>query len=280
MTTHTRTRSALIAAAACATLALAGCSTTPPSASGSASGSSASGSASGSTASGTAGPTGSITVFAAASLQQTFTTLGKLYEAAHPGTTISFSFAGSSDLVTQIQNGAPADVFASADEANMAKLEKTDLAAGSPEDFATNVLEIAVAPGNPKHIEDLRDLTASDVQLVMCAAPVPCGAATAKVEAAAGVDLRPVSEEQSVTDVLGKVESGQADAGLVYVTDVHGADGKVDGVSFDAADDAVNTYPIGVLRDAANPSLATAFSAYVRSASGQKVLAAAGFGKP
>lgn len=282
MTTHTRTRAALIAAAACATLVLAGCSTTAPSASGSASGSTASGTAGRSTATGSAsaGPTGSITVFAAASLQQTFTTLGKRYEAAHPGTTISFSFAGSSDLVTQIQNGAPADVFASADEANMAKLEKTDLAAGSPADFATNVLEIAVAPGNPKHIEDLRDLTASDIQLVTCAAPVPCGAATAKVEAAAGVDLRPVSEEQSVTDVLGKVESGQADAGLVYVTDVRGADGKVDGVSFDAADDAVNTYPIGVLRDAANPSLATAFSAYVRSTSGQKVLAAAGFGNP
>ncbi|OII15284.1 molybdate ABC transporter substrate-binding protein [Curtobacterium sp. MCBA15_008] len=273
MTTHARTRSALIAAAACAILVLAGCSTTAPSANGGAGGPTTTGSAA-------AGPTGTITVFAAASLQQTFTTLGKRYEAAHPGTTISFSFAGSSDLVTQIQNGAPADVFASADEANMAKLEQTDLAAGSPKDFATNVLEIAVAPGNPKRIGGLRDLTSSDIQLVTCAAPVPCGAATAKVERAAGVDLRPVSEEQSVTDVLGKVESGQADAGLVYVTDVRGADGKVDGVPFDAAADAVNTYPIGVLRDAANPSLARAFTAYVRSASGQKVLAAAGFGKP
>jgi molybdate transport system substrate-binding protein len=228
----------------------------------------------------TEGPTGSITVFAAASLQQTFTALGKQFETANPGASIRFSFAGSSDLVTQIQNGAPADVFASADEANMAKLASTDLASGSPRDFATNVLEIAVAPGNPKGITDLDDLTAPGVQLVTCAAPVPCGAATAKVESASGVDLEPVSEEQSVTDVLGKVESGQADAGLVYVTDVRGAGGKVDGVPFDESGKAVNTYPIGVLRESEDPALARAFSEYVRSAAGQRVLADAGFGKP
>lgn len=228
----------------------------------------------------TEGPTGSITVFAAASLQQTFTTLGKQFETANPGASIRFSFAGSSDLVTQIQNGAPADAFASADEANMAKLSSTDLASGSPQDFATNVLEIAVAPGNPKGISGLDDLRAPGVQLVTCAAPVPCGAAAAKVERAAGVDLRPVSEEQSVTDVLGKVESGQADAGLVYVTDVRGAGGKVDGVPFDESGKAVNTYPIGVLRESEDPELAQAFSEYVRSAAGQRVLADAGFGKP
>ncbi|MBO9039902.1 molybdate ABC transporter substrate-binding protein [Curtobacterium flaccumfaciens] len=228
----------------------------------------------------TEGLTGSITVFAAASLQQTFTTLGKRFETANPGASIRFSFAGSSDLVTQIQNGAPADVFASADEANMAKLSSTDLASGSPRDFATNVLEIAVAPGNPKGITDLDDLTAPGVQLVTCAVPVPCGAATAEVESASGVDLEPVSEEQSVTDVLGKVESGQADAGLVYVTDVRGAGGKVDGVPFDESGTAVNTYPIGVLRDSEDPALAQAFSEYVRSAAGQRVLADAGFGKP
>jgi len=228
----------------------------------------------------TEGPTGSITVFAAASLQQTFTTLGKQFETANPAASIRFSFAGSSDLVTQIQNGAPADVFASADEANMAKLSSTDLASGSPRDFATNVLEIAVAPGNPKGITDLDDLTAPGVQVVTCAAPVPCGAATAEVESASGVDLEPVSEEQSVTDVLGKVESGQADAGLVYVTDVRGAGGKVDGVPFDESGKAVNTYPIGVLRESEDPALAQAFSEYVRSAAGQRVLADAGFGKP
>ncbi|PYY61441.1 molybdate ABC transporter substrate-binding protein [Curtobacterium sp. MCSS17_011] len=228
----------------------------------------------------TEGPTGSITVFAAASLQQTFTTLGKQFETANPGASIRFSFAGSSDLVTQIQNGAPADLFASADQANMAKLTSDDLVTGSPQDFATNVLEIAVAPGNPRGIGGLDDLTAPGVQLVTCAAPVPCGAATAKVESASGIDLEPVSEEQSVTDVLGKVESGQADAGLVYVTDVRGAGGKVDGVPFDESSKAVNTYPIGVLRESEDPELAQAFSEYVRSAAGQRVLSHAGFGKP
>lgn len=228
----------------------------------------------------TAGPTGSITVFAAASLQQTFTTLGKDYERAHPGTTVTFSFAGSSDLVTQIQNGAPADVFASADEPNMHKLTAADLIDGSAPAFATNTLQIAVAPGNPKRIDDLDDLTAPGLQVVTCAAPVPCGAATQKVERAAGVTLRPVSEEQSVTDVLGKVESGQADAGLVYVTDVRGAGGKVDGVTFDAARKVVNTDSIGVVKDAPNAELARSFSAFVRSEDGQRVLAAAGFGAP
>lgn len=270
MTTHLRTGALLVAATAL--LALTGCTTTDTAAPVSGASSSANGAS--------AAPTGTITVFAAASLQKTFTTLGKQYETAHPGTTITFSFAGSSDLVTQIQNGAPADVFASADEANMDKLVGTDVTATSPRAFATNVLEIAVAPGNPKGITSLDDLTASDVQLVTCATPVPCGAATAKVEQATGVDLRPVSEEQSVTDVLGKVESGQADAGLVYATDVEGADGKVDGVRFDAASKAVNTYPIGVLKESSNPDLATAFTAYVRSEAGRKVLADAGFGAP
>ncbi|PZE23095.1 molybdate ABC transporter substrate-binding protein [Curtobacterium sp. MCLR17_042] len=262
-------RFAALALAATVALGLAAC-TAPDTGSG----------ASAPAGSDTEGPTGSITVFAAASLQQSFTTLGKQFETANPGASIRFSFAGSSDLVTQIQNGAPADVFASADEANMAKLSSTDLASGSPRDFATNVLEIAVAPGNPKGITDLDDLRAPGVQLVTCAAPVPCGAATAEVESASGVDLEPVSEEQSVTDVLGKVESGQADAGLVYVTDVRGAGGKVDGVPFDESGKAVNTYPIGVLRESEDPALAQAFSEYVRSAAGQRVLADAGFGKP
>ncbi|MBF4613208.1 molybdate ABC transporter substrate-binding protein [Curtobacterium sp. VKM Ac-1376] len=256
-----------------AALGLSACSTTDAPAG-------ATSPSSSSSSSGDTDVSGSITVFAAASLQQTFTTLGKDFELANPGASIRFSFAGSSDLVTQIRNGAPADVFASADEANMAKLSSTDLASGSAQDFATNVLEIAVAPGNPKGITSLDDLTGADVQLVTCATPVPCGAATAKVESASGIDLQPVSEEQSVTDVLGKVESGQADAGLVYVTDVRGADGRVDGVPFDESSRAVNTYPIGVLRESEDPELARAFTEYVRSSSGQKVLTAAGFGKP
>ncbi|WP_413601201.1 molybdate ABC transporter substrate-binding protein [Curtobacterium sp. Curtsp57] len=269
---RTKTIAAAVTAAVVA-VALAGCST------GSAGTDAATGTAKDSS-SASAVPTGTITVFAAASLQKTFTELGSDYEEAHPGTTVKFSFAGSSDLVTQIQNGAPADVFASADEANMKKLTKADLISGSTPAFATNVLEIAVAPGNPKKITSLDDLTASGLQVVTCAAPVPCGAATEQVERAAGVTLHPVSEEQSVTDVLGKVESGQADAGLVYVTDVEGAGDKVDGVSFDASKRAVNTYPIGVVRGSSNAALAKSFSAYVRSAEGEKVLTTAGFGAP
>jgi molybdate transport system substrate-binding protein len=252
------------------TALLAGCST----------GSTGSTASTGTGKASASGPTGKITVFAAASLQKTFTELGDDYEKTHPGTSVAFSFAGSSDLVTQIQNGAPADVFASADEANMQKLTTADLIAGSAPAFATNTLQIAVAPGNPQGIHDLDDLTASGLQVVTCAAPVPCGAATAQVEQASGVTLHPVSEEQSVTDVLGKVESGQADAGLVYVTDVQGADGKVDGVDFAAAGKAVNTYPIGVVRGSGNAALARSFSAYVRSAAGEKTLRAAGFGAP
>ncbi|WP_233422376.1 molybdate ABC transporter substrate-binding protein [Curtobacterium oceanosedimentum] len=271
-----RTSSAI--AIVVAGLTLAAC-TTQPATSG-ATGTTATGTTASGTATGSAAPSGSITVFAAASLQRTFTELGKEYEQQHPGTTITFSFAGSSDLVSQIRNGAPADVFASADEANMAKLATTDLATGWPRDFATNTLEIAVAPGNPEHVAGLRDLAASDLQVVTCAAPVPCGAATAKVERAAGIQLRPVSEEQSVTDVLGKVESGQADAGLVYVTDVEGSAGKVEGVPFAESSEAVNTYPIGVLEESANPGLAASFAAYVRSDDGRTVLADAGFGAP
>jgi molybdate transport system substrate-binding protein len=263
---RSRTTTAIAVGAAAMAL-LTGCSTAQTSGTSSTSGS-------------TGRNSGSITVFAAASLQQTFTTLGKDYERAHPGTTVTFSFAGSSDLVTQIQNGAPADVFASADEPNMRKLTAAHLIDGGAEPFATNTLQIAVAPGNPKRIHDLDDLTAPGLQVVTCAAPVPCGAATEQVEQAAGVTLRPVSEEQSVTDVLGKVESGQADAGLVYVTDIRGSGGRVDGVAFDAARRAVNTDPIGVVRGSADVDLARSFSAYVRSEDGQQVLADAGFGAP
>ncbi|PZF63132.1 molybdate ABC transporter substrate-binding protein [Curtobacterium sp. MCPF17_047] len=259
---------AVLAAGALLALALGGCASTPASG------------GPGTSATSNAAPSGSITVFAAASLQRTFTTLGHDFEQAHPGTTVTSSFAGSSDLVSQIRNGAPADVIASADQATTAELGKQRLASGSPRDFATNTLEIAVAPGNPHHIRGLADLDDPGVQLVTCAAPVPCGAATLAVERSSGVDLHPVSEEQSVTDVLGKVRSGQADAGIVYRTDVQGAGRDVTGVPFAAADDAVNTYPISVLRDAANPVLARSFTAYVLSSAGQRTLRDAGFGKP
>ncbi|MFT2815939.1 molybdate ABC transporter substrate-binding protein [Leifsonia sp. A12D58] len=223
---------------------------------------------------------GSITVFAAASLTKTFTALGAAFEEAHPGTHVTFSFAGSSDLVTQLTEGAPADVFASADEANMAKVTTADLASGAPIDFATNVLTIAVPPGNPAKVTSFADLASPDVKTVVCAPQVPCGTATVKIEIATGVTLTPVSEESSVTDVLGKVSSGEADAGLVYVTDVTSAGASVESVGLPEASAAVNTYPITALTGSSNGALAAAFVAFVMGPDGQKVLTIAGFGTP
>lgn len=237
---------------------------------------------SGSTASGEAGEdiSGDLTVFAAASLKATFTQLGTMFEAAHPGTDVAFNFAGSSDLVTQLTQGAPGDVFASADTANMTKALDADLISGEPENFATNTLIIVTPPGNPKGIASFADLADKDNKVVVCAPQVPCGAATTKVEKATGVDIAPVSEESSVTDVLGKVTSGQADAGLVYVTDASGAGEKVTSVAFEESSGAVNTYPIAVLSDSQNSAAAKAFEELVMSAEGQEVLADAGFAAP
>ena len=223
--------------------------------------------------------TGEITVYAAASLKQTFTQIGAQVEAAHPGTKVRFSFAGSSDLAAQIQQGAPADVFASADPATMAKVTKPGLTAAPPVDFASNTLEIAVPPGNPAQVTSLADLAKPGVKAVVCAPQVPCGNASVKVEEAAGLTLKPVSEEQSVTDVLGKVIAGEADAGLVYLTDVKAVGDKVEGIEFPESSAAVNVYPVAVLRSSRNPSLASAFLDAVTGAQGQAVLAAAGFGK-
>ena len=221
-----------------------------------------------------------LTVFAAASLKQSFTQIGEQFEADHPGSTVEFSFAGSSDLVTQLTQGASADVFASADTKNMDKAAQADLLAGEPVDFASNVLTIAVAPGNPEGIATFGDLARPGLDVVTCAPQVPCGAATETVEQATGVRLAPVSEESSVTDVLGKVTSGQADAGLVYVTDVAGSGGKVTAVDFPEAADAVNTYPIATLKDSSNAELAQAFVDFVTGEKGRKVLGDAGFGTP
>jgi molybdate transport system substrate-binding protein len=224
--------------------------------------------------------TGTITVYGAASLTATFTELASQFEKANPGVTVQTTFNGSAILVAQIQAGAPADVFASADTANMAKLTSASLTAGAPANFATNVLEIAVPVGNPAKITSFADLAKPGVKTVVCAPAVPCGAATVTVESATGVKLTPVSEETAVTGVLGKVESGEADAGLVYVTDVKGAAGKVDGITFPESGKAVNTYPIVALKGSHNPKVAAAFVAYVTGTVGQRVLAAAGFGKP
>jgi molybdate transport system substrate-binding protein len=221
-----------------------------------------------------------LTVFAAASLKATFTAIGDEFEAAHPGTTVTFSFAGSSDLVTQIQGGAPADVFASADTKKMDKLTKDDLVDGTPVNFASNTLEIAVPPDNPADVSSLQDLAEPDVKVVVCAPEVPCGAATQTVEKASGVDIKPVSEESSVTDVLNKVTSGEADAGMVYLTDIKGAGDKVKGVTFPESSEAVNTYPIATMAGSKNKELAKQFVGLVSGPEGRKILSAAGFATP
>lgn len=229
---------------------------------------------------GTSASNSELTVFAAASLTATFTEIGKQFEAAHPGTTVRFNFAGSSDLVAQLQQGAPADVFASADTANMDKAVADDLVSGTPANFATNSMMIAVPPDNPADVGSFTDLAEPGVQVVVCAPQVPCGAATEQVEKNTSVTLDPVSEESAVTDVLNKVSNGEADAGIVYVTDVQGSGGSVTGIAIPTKDNAVNTYPIAVLDGSASPTLAQEFEALVVGPEGQKVLSDAGFGGP
>lgn len=221
-----------------------------------------------------------LVIYAASSLKTTFEAIGEDFEGTHDGVTVEFNFAGSSDLVAQIQQGAPADIFASADTANMEKLTAEDLIGSGPEDFASNTLEIAVPPDNPASIESLEDLTKDGVNLVICAVDVPCGAATQSVADAAGLTFEPVSEEQSVTDVLNKVTTGEADAGLVYVTDVRAAGDTVEGIEFPESADVVNIYPIGTVADSANGDLAQEFMDLVLDDTGQTILEDAGFGKP
>ncbi|EHB47781.1 molybdenum ABC transporter, periplasmic molybdate-binding protein [Mycolicibacterium rhodesiae JS60] len=221
-----------------------------------------------------------IMVFAAASLKKTFTEIGDQFSKDNPGAAVEFSFAGSSDLVTQLTQGAHADVFASADARNMDKAAQSGLLAGAPVSFASNTLTIAVAPGNPKGIIAFADLAKPGLNVVVCAPQVPCGSATRTVETKSGVTLNPVSEESSVTDVLSKVTSGQADAGVVYVTDAAGAGDKVAAVSFPEAAGAVNTYPIATLKQSGNSSLASKFVDTVTGQVGQQILTKAGFGKP
>ncbi|GAA4403009.1 molybdate ABC transporter substrate-binding protein [Tsukamurella soli] len=244
------------------------------------SGSNQSAPASGSAAVSQAAGSGTLVVFAAASLQQTFDKLGAQFHAEHPAITVKFSYGGSSGLVTQLGQGAPADVFASADTANMDKATSQHLVSGTPVDFARNTLTIVTAPGNPKGIKTFRDLDRQGVSVVVCAQPVPCGSATEKVEKTTGVTLHPVSEEDDVTSVLTKVRTGQADAGLVYTTDAKGAGSAVTAVNFPEAGKAVNTYPIATLAGAKNPTAAKEFVAFITGTEGQAALAAAGFAKP
>lgn len=224
--------------------------------------------------------TGTIHVLAAASLTESFTQIGKDFQTANPGTTVVFSFLGSSTLAQQIIAGATADVFASASPTNMKQITDANLADGTPTTFVSNQLVIAVAKGNPRGIKTLADLAKPGTKVALCAEQVPCGAAAKAALAAGGVALTPVTLEQDVKAALSKVKLGEVDAALVYRTDANSAKADVDGVEFPESAKAINSYPIVALKEADNPAVATAFVAYVLSAKAIAVLTAAGFQKP
>ena len=225
-------------------------------------------------------PPQSIVVLAAAALRPTFTEIGERFQAEHPGAVVHFDFASSSDLAIQLIQGATGDVFASADTAQMDKVAAAGLLAGKPIDFASNRLVIVTAPGNPKHIASFADLAGPGLRVVINPPPMPCGVATRKIQDRTGIHLNPVSEEPNVEDVLNKVITGEADAGLVNITDGVAVGAKVTMVEFPEAADVINVYPIAVLKDTQRFELAQSFVDVVTGEVGQKVLDRAGFAKP
>jgi molybdate transport system substrate-binding protein len=231
------------------------------------------------TTSSTPALSGAVNVFAAASLKEAFTKLGQQFEAAHPGTKVVFNFGPSSGLATQINAGAPADVFASASTKNMDQVVTTGSAA-SPTNFASNIMEIAVPPKNPANVTQLSDLAKSTVKVALCQKAVPCGATAEKVFTNAKLTVTPVTEELDVKSVLAKVSLGEVDAGVVYVTDVLAAGDKVKGIEIPSDVNASTKYPIATLTKAPNKATAQAFTDYVLSPEGASVLTAAGFAKP
>lgn len=226
------------------------------------------------------GLTGTLTVFAAASLTDVFTDLGEQLEADNPGLDVQFNFAGSSALATQVTQGAPADVFASANRPQMDVVSDAGLADGEPQVFAANLLQIAVPAGNPAGVTGLADLAREELTIAVCAPQVPCAAAAEDVFAAAGVPPRPDTLEEDVRAALTKVELGEVDAALVYTTDVASAGDAVEGIDVPEAEEAVNDYPIAPLAEAPNPEAAAAFVELVLSEEGQQALADAGFRIP
>ena len=223
--------------------------------------------------------TGTITVFAAASLMETFTKIGKQFEAAHKGDTVKFSFGPSSGLATQITSGAPADVFASASPTTMDTVVKAGDAA-NPQTFAKNTMEVAVPPNNPAHVTSVNDLAKSSVKVALCQPQVPCGVVAAQVFKNAGITVKPVTLEADVDSVVTQVETGSVDAGMVYVTNVLSAGTKLKGITIPANVNASTLYPIATIKSSKHASIAKEFVDYVLSPAGQQVLTAAGFQKP
>jgi molybdate transport system substrate-binding protein len=224
-----------------------------------------------------AAPQADLTVLAASSLTDVFETAATAYETAHPGTRITFSFAGSQELVAQVSQGSPADVLVTADTKSMDKV-KDD--AGTPTIIAKNRLVIATGKGNPHKVGELKDLADTKLKVVLAAPEVPVGKYSRQILDAQNVTVKPVSQEPNVRAVLSKVELGEADAGLVYKTDAESAEDKVDAVEIPDAQNAVAEYPAATLKGSENPEAAAAFVAWLSSPEGQKILQDAGFQKP
>lgn len=223
---------------------------------------------------------GDITVFAAASLTEAFTELGKAYEQEHEGSKVTFSFAASSDLAGQISNGAPADVFASADEPNMDRVVANGANVGEPVAFAGNVLEIAVPKGNPGNVKSLADFSNPDLELAVCAPEVPCGSAARQLFGVVGVKDDVDTYEPDVKSVLTKVELGEVDAGLVYESDVLAAGDRIDSIRIPQTGKVVNTYPIVVVDGGVNETGGQDFVDLVTGAKGRAELKKWGFRSP
>jgi molybdate transport system substrate-binding protein len=222
---------------------------------------------------------GSITVFAAASLTDAFDEVGTAFEAANPDTTIELSFAASSALREQILSGAPADVFASANTSNMDQVVDGG-AAEKSEPFVRNQLQIAIPDGNPMGVTGLADFADADLLIGLCAEEVPCGEFGREALANAGVTASIDTNEPDVRSLLTKIEAGELDAGIVYVTDVQSAGDAVDGIDIPAEDNVIATYPIAALTDSANRDVAEAFVEFLLSDEGQEILASYGFDAP
>lgn len=219
-----------------------------------------------------------VTVFAAASMTEAFTAIGDAFVAEHPDAELTFSFASSSDLARQIVEGAPADVYASADLANMSKVTDADVTDGEPIVFATNRAEIIVEPGNPLGVRGVEDLARDDLILVVCAPDVPCGAYATEVFDNAGIEVTPASLEENVKAVVTKVTLGEADAGIVYATDVRAIGDRASGVEIPGELNVIADYPIVAIREASK--LAQTFVDFVLSPAGQSILESYGFSAP
>jgi molybdate transport system substrate-binding protein len=226
---------------------------------------------------GGAGGSRPLIVFAAASLTESFKAIGAAFERTHAGLTVQFNFAGSSTLALQIAEGAPADVFAAADEASMQKLADTGALAGGARLFASNRLAIVTPAGNPKHLGGLADLGRGGLTLALAAPAVPAGQYATEAFAKAGMTVPAASQEPDVKAVLNKVALGEADAGIVYVTDARAAAGRVEAIAIPDQLNVVARYPIAALRRAGNPADARAFVDFVLAPAARRILDGYGF---